>query len=59
MASDRTSEAWIDNQGDIWVLGADGLMHTYETAPFTREFVEKKWGPLRPVSDREGDGDLG
>ena len=22
-------------------------MHTPETAPFPREYVEKKWGPLR------------
>ena len=42
-------EAWIDNQGDVWRLGADGLMHTAETAPFLREHVEKKWGPLRLV----------
>lgn len=40
-------EAWIDKQGDVWRLGDDGLMHTYETAPFPREYVEKKWGPLR------------
>lgn len=42
--------SWIDNQGDVWTLGADGLMHTPETAPFPREHVEKKWGPLRPVT---------
>lgn len=38
--------AWLDKQGDVWTLGADGLMHTPETAPFSREHVEKKWGPL-------------
>lgn len=27
----------------------DGLMHTPETAPFPREHVEHKWGPLVPV----------
>lgn len=41
------SDRWIDKQGDVWQLGDDGLMHSFETAPFTREFVEKKWGPLR------------
>jgi hypothetical protein len=38
---------WIDKHGDIWAEGNDGLLHSYETAPFTREHVEKKWGPLR------------
>ena len=42
-------QAWVDNQGDVWRLGEDGLMHTFETAPFPREYVEKKWGPLKPV----------
>lgn len=46
--------AWRDRQGDVWVLGADGLMHTPETAPFTREHVEKKWGPLIPVTGLDG-----
>ena len=40
---------WIDRDGDVWHLGADGLMHTPETAPFPREHVERKWGPLRPA----------
>lgn len=39
-------EAWRDRQGDVWRLGDDGLMHTRETAPFPREYVERKWGPL-------------
>lgn len=26
-------------------------MHTPETAPFPREHVEKKWGPLRLIPD--------
>ncbi len=38
--------AWRDRHGDIWRLGDDGLMHSFETAPFSREHVEKKWGPL-------------
>lgn len=42
---------WRDNQGDIWHDGADGLMHTRETAPFPREHVERKWGPLVLVPD--------
>jgi 4-hydroxy-3-methylbut-2-enyl diphosphate reductase IspH len=44
---------WIDTQGDVWTLGDDGLMHTPETAAFPREHVEKKWGPLKPVENRE------
>jgi hypothetical protein len=49
---------WIDNQGDIWTLGDDGLMHTPETAAFPREHVEKKWGPLRPLDDARYPADL-
>ena len=40
-------QTWVDRQGDVWRMGDDGLMHTPETAPFPREHVEKKWGPLR------------
>lgn len=40
-------EAWIDAHSDVWRLGDDGLMHTKDTAPFPRERVERKWGPLR------------
>lgn len=40
---------WRDNQGDIWTAGPDGLLHTPETRPFDREYVEKKWGPLIPI----------
>jgi hypothetical protein len=43
------TDAWRDRQGDVWTLGTDGLMHTPETAPFHREYVEEKWGPLVPV----------
>ena len=39
--------SWVDRQGDVWRVGEDGLMHSFETAPFPREYVEKKWGPLR------------
>lgn len=46
-----TDQSWIDNQGDVWRMGEDGLMHTPETAPFSREYVERKWGPLREVED--------
>lgn len=42
-------EAWVDKQGDVWRLGDDGLMHSFETAPFPREYIEKKWGPLKPA----------
>lgn len=47
-AEDGTAR-WIDKQGDIWTLGTDGLLHTPETAPFTLEQVQKKWGPLKPI----------
>ncbi|TSD68107.1 hypothetical protein [Aeromicrobium piscarium] len=54
------AEAWADRHGDLWTLGDDGLLHTPETAPFTREHVEKKWGPLRPTtSDPTGPDDRG
>lgn len=49
---DHTSEtpasAWRDRHGDVWELGADGLLYSFETAPFPREVVAKKWGPLIP-----------
>lgn len=44
---------WVDKWGDVWQVGDDGLLHTPETAPFPREYVERKWGPLRELS---GDG---
>ncbi|MHA3723802.1 hypothetical protein ACXR2T_07975 [Leucobacter sp. HY1910] len=40
-----------DKHGDVWVFGPDGLMHTKETAPFSFEHVQKKWGPLRIIGD--------
>lgn len=49
--AEGSPQAWVDRHGDVWRLGADGLMHTPETAPFPREHVEKKWGPLRPQSE--------
>lgn len=36
-----------DRQGDVWMIGDDGLLHTRETAPFSFEYVQRKWGPLR------------
>jgi hypothetical protein len=55
------TEAWIDKQGDVWRLGEDGLMHTFETAPFPRAYVERKWGPLKPFrgTDERGSHRLG
>lgn len=38
-----------DKHGDVWVFGPDGLMHTKETAPFSFEHVQRKWGPLRVI----------
>lgn len=46
---DSAEGPWRDRQGDVWTLGTDGLLHTPETAPFTRAHVEKKWGPLTPL----------
>lgn len=47
---------WLDRQGDVWTLGADGFLRTPETAAFTREYVERKWGPLQPApTDAETD----
>lgn len=45
----HAGEMWRDRDGDVWTLGADGLLHSPETAPFSREHVEKKWGPLEPL----------
>lgn len=45
------AEQWIDRQGDVWTLGDDGLLHTPETAPFSREHVERKWGPLVAIAE--------
>lgn len=52
-----------DTQGDVWTLGADGLLHTPETAAFSRAHVERKWGPLAPltitlrdIDNRDDDG---
>jgi protein gp37 len=49
---------WVDKQGDVWTPGADGLMHTPETAPFPREYVEKKWGPLKPLGKKAAGREL-
>lgn len=46
--SDSPARAWRDRHGDVWTLGDDGMLHTRETAPFSREHVVKKWGPLIP-----------
>ena len=46
------SLSWADRNRDVWRVGDDGLMWTPETAPFPREHVEKKWGPLRLVDPR-------
>lgn len=47
LLANSESLSWVDRQGDVWRVGEDGLMWTPETAPFPREYVEKKWGPLR------------
>ena len=49
------SGGWIDRHGDVWTEGDDGLMHTPETAPFSREHVERKWGPLTPEPSEEAE----
>lgn len=40
-----------DRQGDTWVFGREGLMHTPETAPFEFDHVQRKWGPLRVTGE--------
>lgn len=44
---------WTDRHHDVWTMHADGLMRTPETAPFPPQHVEKKWGPLTPITTRE------
>lgn len=42
--------AWVDKHNDVWVFPGDGEFgFSYETEPFTREYIEKKWGPLEPL----------
>lgn len=41
--------AWIDRHGDVWIF-RDGMGWSFETQPFTREHIEKKWGPLVPLA---------
>ncbi len=43
-------DGWKDRQGDLWTLGADGRLHSPGTAPFSSDYVEKKWGPLKRVT---------
>lgn len=42
------AQGWRDQLGDIWFEGTGELLHSFETAPFPREHVERKWGPLTP-----------
>lgn len=45
-----------DRHGDVWMVGDDGLLHAHDTAPFSFEHVEGKWGPLhvhRSVETRD------
>jgi len=48
----------IDKQGDVWTFGDDGLMHSFETQPFPREHVEKKWGPLKALDKKHAGREL-
>lgn len=54
------ASAWRDRQGDVWHQRNDGGLETPETASFSREHVEKKWGPLvrlgKKAAGRELDG---
>ena len=50
------ASAWADRQGDVWHQRDDGQLETFETAPFSREHVEKKWGPLIRLSKRHQAG---
>lgn len=39
-----------DAHGDLWMEGTDGRLHAHETQPFSRDHVERKWGPLVEVT---------
>jgi hypothetical protein len=53
--------AWVDRHDDVWIFpGGDDLGYSFETQPFLRSHIEKKWGPLVPLVralDKEGVGD--
>lgn len=44
-----SGEAWVDRHGDVWTFDEDGIGTSPECANFSRKYVEKKWGPLRPA----------
>lgn len=52
------SGSWRDRHGDVWTLGSDGLLHSFETQSFPHDYVEKKWGPLTTASADPKQGDL-
>lgn len=49
--------SWRDRHGDLWV-SHDGLMSSFETAPFPPEHVVKKWGPLVSADDAPGEEEM-
>lgn len=48
--TDDSPLAWADRHGDVWVFPhGDVIGYSFETQPFTRAHIEKKWGPLTPL----------
>jgi len=42
--------AWIDRHGDVWIFpGGGDTGYSFETQPFSRAHIERKWGPLAPL----------
>ena len=50
VTDDSNPPAWIDRHGDVWVFpGGGDTGYSFETQPFSRTHIEKKWGPLTPL----------
>lgn len=48
--TDEEPLAWADRHGDVWVFpGGGDTGYSFETQPFSRTHIEKKWGPLAPL----------
>ena len=46
----REALAWADRHDDVWIFpGGGDVGYSFETQPFSREHIEKKWGPLVPL----------
>ena len=52
------ASAWQDRHADVWHQIYVNRMESPETALFPREHVEKKWGPLKPLSKKAAGREL-